>query len=42
MMNLKPIMAAAASLLLSGALAFAAPDDDPFVYSADDSADHDD
>lgn len=39
MMNLKPIMAAAASLLLSGALAFAAPDDDPFVYSADDSAD---
>ena len=38
-MNLKPIMAAAASLLLSGALAFAAPDDDPFVYSADDSAD---
>ena len=38
-MNLKPIMAAAASLLLSGALAFAAPDDDLFVYSADDSAD---
>ncbi len=38
-MNLKPIMAAAASLLVSGALAFAAPDDDPFVYSADDSAD---
>lgn len=38
-MNLKPILAAAASLLLSGSLAFAAPDDDPFVYSADDSAD---
>ena len=38
-MKLKPLLAAAATLLLSGALAFAAPDDDPFVYSADDSAD---
>ena len=36
-MNLKPILAAAATLLLSGALAFAAPDDDLFVYSTDDA-----
>lgn len=36
-MNLKPILAAA--LLLCGTVAFAAPDDDPFVYTADEASD---
>lgn len=36
-MHLKPILAAAATLLLSGAIAFAAADDDLFVYSTDDA-----
>ena len=35
-MNLKPIIAAAATLLLSGAIALATPDDHLFDYSTDD------
>ena len=36
-MNLKPVLATVSALLLTGAIAFAAPDDDPFVYSTDDN-----
>ena len=38
-MTLKPILAAATALLIGGAVAFAAPDDDPFVYTADEASD---
>ena len=36
-MNLKPVLATVSALLLTGAIAFAAPDDDLFVYSTDDA-----
>ena len=37
MMNLKPLLATVSALLLAGTVAFAAADDDLFVYSTDDA-----
>ena len=36
-MNLKPVLATVSAMLLTGAIAFATPDDDLFVYSTDDA-----